>query len=172
MTRPPRDLRQFQSQGRFFGGCCGRRGRRGFCRSRVSIAGAILWGVLRVMVGRLRLLPDVSIAGAILWGVLLFIGFQFFVWLRVSIAGAILWGVLPGRRTRQGCQIAQFQSQGRFFGGCCSDGCVVPTGAYRFQSQGRFFGGCCVALHSDQRPSDMFQSQGRFFGGCCSASLR
>ena len=60
----------FQSQGRFFGGCCAS------CLAlipelKVSIAGAILWGVLPTN-GRDRMLfkMPVSIAGAILWGVL------------------------------------------------------------------------------------------------------
>ena len=61
----------------------------------VSIAGAILWGVLRMMLFLDYLESVVSIAGAILWGVLR----QGQTISRysegsVSIAGAILWGVL------------------------------------------------------------------------------
>ena len=37
---------------------------------------------------------------------------------KVSIAGAILWGVLPATAIPP-LLIALFQSQGRFFGGCC-----------------------------------------------------
>ena len=61
----------------------------------------------------------------------------------VSIAGAILWGVLR--------KITPFFRM------------VMVL----FQSQGRFFGGCCVATLSAQRVELLFQSQGRFFGGCC-----
>ena len=60
----------------------------------VSIAGAILWGVLRPRRQALRLSGDVSIAGAILWGVLLGPGAENDCGAQVSIAGAILWGVL------------------------------------------------------------------------------
>ena len=37
----------------------------------------------------------------------------------VSIAGAILWGVLRDRAQANSPSYIQFQSQGRFFGGCC-----------------------------------------------------
>ena len=60
----------------------------------VSIAGAILWGVLRFSGEAHSQTAVVSIAGAILWGVLPpqhgGRGLELFV----SIAGAILWGVL------------------------------------------------------------------------------
>ena len=85
----------------------------------VSIAGAILWGVL---LNRSSIVwkssEAVSIAGAILWGVLpppIDGGIRI---KKVSIAGAILWGVLPPRRPIHWGG-SQFQSQGRFFGGCC-----------------------------------------------------
>ena len=61
-----------------------------------------------------------------------------------------------------------FQSQGRFFGGCCADVAGVVVGAGEFQSQGRFFGGCCFTAARITSDQHMFQSQGRFFGGCCS----
>ena len=60
----------------------------------VSIAGAILWGVLPILT---KHCPNCSV---------------------VSIAGAILWGVLLDVENRQKVQL-KFQSQGRFFGGCC-----------------------------------------------------
>ena len=84
-----------------------------------------------------------------------------------------------------------FQSQGRFFGGCCSErvyhceacGLVSIAGAilwgvlpnfleklvchFQFQSQGRFFGGCCSTAIATASSIVGFQSQGRFFGGCC-----
>ena len=84
----------------------------------VSIAGAILWGVLRGSAACRIAESQVSIAGAILWGVLRSHFRPVIQLAPVSIAGAILWGVLPTcctwtRLTRP------FQSQGRFFGGCC-----------------------------------------------------
>ena len=86
---------------------------------RVSIAGAILWGVLRDFIGIPVFANDVvSIAGAILWGVLLMAIVVKRIGQHVSIAGAILWGVLPRRLTSVKKSFL-FQSQGRFFGGCC-----------------------------------------------------
>ena len=88
----------FQSQGRFFGGCCDQLPADDEGDEQVSIAGAILWGVLQTI--------DAS-------GGLAEADEQ------VSIAGAILWGVLP-RLQRPGRYPGRFQSQGRFFGGCCA----------------------------------------------------
>ena len=109
----------FQSQGRFFGGCCFGHLWLFVGHCDVSIAGAILWGVLPGGWGVGEVFPEcfnrrgdslggaarvalhwylstdaVSIAGAILWGVLPRArrGHHFHV--MVSIAGAILWGVL------------------------------------------------------------------------------
>ena len=91
----------------------------------VSIAGAILWGVLPLTAdglidlvygfnrrgdslggaaGGVPGVPGaggcVSIAGAILWGVLpIERAIDGSLW-QVSIAGAILWGVLPGGTSR------------------------------------------------------------------------
>ena len=94
----------------------------------VSIAGAILWGVLRqVILGRSMSSALVSIAGAILWGVLPSLFSPAWSGWVVSIAGAILWGVLL--ITTEGAMFNQkFQSQGRFFGGCC---CLGMKGFYR-----------------------------------------
>ena len=61
----------------------------------------------------------------------------------VSIAGAILWGVLRLNDGGEGVG-EPFQSQGRFFGGCCGVGFHRPRAELMFQSQGRFFGGCCI----------------------------
>ena len=109
----------FQSQGRFFGGCCGEFHGLLLRLSVVSIAGAILWGVLRHREQPPYLADPVSIAGAILWGVL---------------RGGPLSVLLRCR----------FQSQGRFFGGCCLTNFNITTrNNPPFQSQGRFFGGCC-----------------------------
>ena len=60
----------FQSQGRFFGGCCWERAVSGTGFMDVSIAGAILWGVLLAPTMMASPFHWVSIAGAILWGVL------------------------------------------------------------------------------------------------------
>ena len=110
----------------------------------VSIAGAILWGVLLPVTccdvptytsfnrrgdslgGAadddvvFHMNSPVSIAGAILWGVLPHVRFGHTAVTLVSIAGAILWGVLHQRGRRGREADCQFQSQGRFFGGCCS----------------------------------------------------
>ena len=110
----------FQSQGRFFGGCCPILCYFFYLPVYVSIAGAILWGVLPDL-PKLRPRPQrqfqsqgrffggccakalyqviltsyVSIAGAILWGVLRKgILQELYCQWEVSIAGAILWGVL------------------------------------------------------------------------------
>ena len=187
---------QFQSQGRFFGGCCPPHSKSGPRTTQVSIAGAILWGVLRVVAGG----EAVAIAGFNRRGDSLGgaarqeerdgDGLSI-----VSIAGAILWGVLPARRLRIHLS-QQFQSQGRFFGGCCLIAMFKLAMRHLFQSQGRFFGGCCKGVSdanlrsprfnrrgdslggaaSRRFPpaplrSPQFQSQGRFFGGCCSAAL-
>ena len=108
----------FQSQGRFFGGCCPRPFWSLVKLPVVSIAGAILWGVLRPIAGNQCHIQIVSIAGAILWGVLPYHPPSFTIHAisfnrrgdslggaapgirckrrgkAVSIAGAILWGVL------------------------------------------------------------------------------
>ena len=91
--KPPRTW-SFQSQGRFFGGCCIVANEPGRIKVIVSIAGAILWGVLPDGVLRIGALNRVSIAGAILWGVLLLDAGYPSEDALVSIAGAILWGVL------------------------------------------------------------------------------
>ena len=157
----------------------------------VSIAGAILWGVLHVAGHGFPAKSGVSIAGAILWGVLRDKMYCKSNSMIVSIAGAILWGVLLSIATtlrndlscfnRRGDSLGgaaaavgidgkkelEFQSQGRFFGGCCVGGCPRRPEHQRFQSQGRFFGGCCSALFAAWTSAVQFQSQGRFFGGCC-----
>ena len=167
-----------------------------FSSSFVSIAGAILWGVLRLQLTANPANGRVSIAGAILWGVLLVSGYLGGGWRCVSIAGAILWGVLPPNGRDPCCSTHKFQSQGRFFGGCCApkedeerDRVIVsiagailwgvlpspPAGSYaqyaQFQSQGRFFGGCCRGGPLSVLLRCRFQSQGRFFGGCCFITL-
>ena len=89
----------------------------------------------------------VSIAGAILWGVLRKPALKSVLdnW-AVSIAGAILWGVLLEDKS-SGTSALQFQSQGRFFGGCC-----VISGPYlarhcpRFNRRGDSLGGA-ARLH-------------------------
>ena len=85
----------------------------------VSIAGAILWGVLlgasplgSSTISRFNRRGD-SLGGAAGAAAVLLTCRA-----GVSIAGAILWGVLPPEAWRRP-PTAQFQSQGRFFGGCC-----------------------------------------------------
>ena len=206
----------FQSQGRFFGGCCqpdwGGVGRPGV----VSIAGAILWGVLRntttthhFNATRFNRRGD-SLGGAAAarhgcasgdttrfnrrgdsLGGAASRPVRRKSAQKVSIAGAILWGVLPkgatapsvqemsfnrrgdslgGAARRRGWASSRspwFQSQGRFFGGCCAPDGKLYVSPEMFQSQGRFFGGCCSDLAQKTIVALKFQSQGRFFGGCC-----
>ena len=84
----------FQSQGRFFGGCCPGAFSNWLKDVIVSIAGAILWGVLPEPASAPTPGRAVSIAGAILWGVLPTFEPAVISDMAVSIAGAILWGVL------------------------------------------------------------------------------
>ena len=65
---------------------------------------------------------------------------------KVSIAGAILWGVLRVLYCSWWTRAGRFQSQGRFFGGCCLIIGLIALMMLMFQSQGRFFGGCCDEL--------------------------
>ena len=185
----------------------------------VSIAGAILWGVLRPGIRPGEIRQPVSIAGAILWGVLRIGGRRHQPLLLVSIAGAILWGVLPDAQLRAMPEGDCFNRRGDSLGGAagdevrlqqriqvsiagailwgvlqgeraCSVSCtsVSIAGAIlwgvlrcnglgrqpakvQFQSQGRFFGGCCGKSWANWRSRWLFQSQGRFFGGCCKRML-
>ena len=162
----------------------------------VSIAGAILWGVLRLADYFKRHLDAVSIAGAILWGVLPYQDRQHGCPLHRfnrrgdSLGGAAHSPKLAGRRPslfqsqgrffggccrgnaeKRGIN-AEFQSQGRFFGGCCCPLKALPSAMMSFQSQGRFFGGCCAEALTDEVSGFLFQSQGRFFGGCCAYAGR
>ena len=157
----------------------------------VSIAGAILWGVLLTACRFICSICSVSIAGAILWGVLLRYTNQYISDLVVSIAGAILWGVLPHSFPPTNAD-RWFQSQGRFFGGCCGPGSArhpqrlavsiagailwgvlpVSDGRYvgqcnSFNRRGDSLGGAARPIPSSFMVIWMFQSQGRFFGGCC-----
>ena len=84
----------FESQGRFVGGGCGAAATADVAGVHVSIAGAILWGVLLTTKPHSPIQAYVSIAGAILWGVLPPHSPRCIAAPGVSIAGAILWGVL------------------------------------------------------------------------------
>ena len=137
----------FQSQGRFFGGCC------------------------RPVAGCDLSCPAVSIAGAILWGVLRRAGHPRRPERRVSIAGAILWGVLPNFLEKLVCHF-QFQSQGRFFGGCCADPGRPSQREACFNRRGDSLGGAACRTVSPDPALFPFQSQGRFFGGCCVRPVR
>ena len=110
----------------------------------------------------------------------------------VSIAGAILWGVLHQLYCTCFAHGFCFNRRGDSLGGAALKCLAFFFIWYQFQSQGRFFGGCCAApidfAHSEARVSIAgailwgvlptgsrwsvyqylpFQSQGRFFGGCC-----
>ena len=63
----------------------------------------------------------------------------------VSIAGAILWGVL---RTiwRRKFWLLPFQSQGRFFGGCCEEFKLLIGEALGFNRRGDSLGGAAQYL--------------------------
>ena len=89
----------------------------------------------------------------------------------VSIAGAILWGVLRCARPLAE-QVALVSIAGAILWGVLLPQCPFCPGRCWFQSQGRFFGGCCSLRGGELTTCDLFQSQGRFFGGCCPASLR
>ena len=131
----------FQSQGRFFGGCC-RASRLIAAVALVSIAGAILWGVLRPVNSgfgpfslsfnrrgdslggaaldankRMILFACFNRRGDSLGGAASLANPSISFWV-VSIAGAILWGVLL-KKSGDAIDSLLFQSQGRFFGGCC-----------------------------------------------------
>ena len=88
----------------------------------------------------------VSIAGAILWGVLRPILARHYPEVPVSIAGAILWGVLrnPAREIHRG--FVCFNRRGDSLGGAAWLSVSRLPGLLRFQSQGRFFGGCCPVI--------------------------
>ena len=64
----------------------------------------------------------------------------------------------------------RFQSQGRFFGGCCLIAACLTTPLTRFNRRGDSLGGAAQSNPSCPAPPAPFQSQGRFFGGCCIAA--
>ena len=158
----------FQSQGRFFGGCCfeedwdewpvagfNRRGdslggaapqhlpmeqrSRCFNRRGDSLGGAAAHLLL------IHISPHVSIAGAILWGVLR-IGDEAAARLEtVSIAGAILWGVLRQARATWVLPQPCFNRRGDSLGGAACNGRPVAVAARCFNRRGDSLGG--AALH-------------------------
>ena len=85
----------------------------------------------------------------------------------VSIAGAILWGVLRPLRPHSPVKRFGFNRRGDSLGGAAVNFTGFCFAYPLFQSQGRFFGGCCVIENSRHIWLILFQSQGRFFGGCC-----
>ena len=131
--------------------------------SKVSIAGAILWGFEQRAKSATVNSGFVSIAGAILWGFeptrsvqwsrrsmfqsqARFFGalsrvrvLMLLLELVVSIAGAILWGFERGRGVRAMAG-DWFQSQARFFGALSRRRWSLPCALIQFQSQARFFG--------------------------------
>ena len=67
---------------------------------------------------------------------------------------------------------SEFQSQGRFFGGCCRELLNAMLAASGVSIAGAILWGVLL----DQVPGVVatlrtFQSQGRFFGGCCARGL-
>ena len=60
-----------------------------------------------------------------------------------------------------------FQSQGRFFGGCCFSGDHIPKKIAVVSIAGAILWGVLRPPVSSQASDEKFQSQGRFFGGCC-----
>ena len=84
----------FNRRGDSLGGAARDFWRRQRDKGVVSIAGAILWGVLPISLSVMTAEGCVSIAGAILWGVLRVSPYLQNGGNGVSIAGAILWGVL------------------------------------------------------------------------------
>ena len=115
--RPGSTGRLFQSQGRFFGGCCLQILKRGIPGIGFNRRGDSLGGAAFNTIIFSSLAPPVSIAGAILWGVLLVADLHPEPGIAVSIAGAILWGVLRccalERDPRSGC----FNRRGDSLGG-------------------------------------------------------
>ena len=85
----------------------------------------------------------------------------------VSIAGAILWGVLLEEMRTLCFEMNMFQSQGRFFGGCCGAARPTSGGPLSFNRRGDSLGGAAMWLKRSASFTHLFQSQGRFFGGCC-----
>ena len=158
----------------------------------VSIAGAILWGVLPSEPPTTpEPQPGFNRRGDSLGGAAPE-GMGVIQITMVSIAGAILWGVLQedvaGCRCRSNgfnrrgdslggaagttplvaTLMGLFQSQGRFFGGCCPYGPPIINHRYVcFNRRGDSLGGAALCNRPGPRYPGLFQSQGRFFGGCC-----
>ena len=138
---------KFQSQGRFFGGCC-------------------LWSKLEV-----NDKVAVSIAGAILWGVLLsgdHIPKKIAV---VSIAGAILWGVLHRGRSsschRPGC----FNRRGDSLGGAADFSPPFIAICHSFNRRGDSLGGAASLSSPRVQPISGFNRRGDSLGGAALVDL-
>ena len=138
---PPRP---FQSQGRFFGGCCIIISPYLASDPLVSIAGAILWGVLR----------DAKRSYGN--GALVF-----------QSQGRFFGGCCrcPGPRTQR--LHAGFNRRGDSLGGAAMQ-LWATTGKSRcFNRRGDSLGGAANLIGVESDDQALFQSQGRFFGGCC-----
>ena len=64
-----------------------------------------------------------------------------------------------------------FQSQGRFFGGCCFVDEALPHGNGIVSIAGAILWGVLLTIDPTPGAIGTFQSQGRFFGGCCARSI-
>ena len=131
----------FQSQGRFFGGCCSLSLHTLSISAAVSIAGAILWGVLHCKYIVKQIGGGVSIAGAILWGVLHNPPALSVINEKVSIAGAILWGVLPLKFINPPSSVSSFNRRGDSLGGAARRMARGRPGTTCFNRRGDSLGG-------------------------------
>ena len=106
----------FNRRGDSLGGAALAPSCRQFRRLRFNRRGDSLGGAARIFDPN-HLTQAVSIAGAILWGVLQAAADDEANSIDVSIAGAILWGVLPGKMLRAvGCRLS-FNRRGDSLGG-------------------------------------------------------
>ena len=157
--------------------------------STVSIAGAILWGVLRGL-GRLAVTwlagfnrrgdslggaapssqPDqrcrnVSIAGAILWGVLRELYVICCYCDRVSIAGAILWGVLLGSKRLNPCVGIVSIAGAILWGVLPRPLTLLVHSRSSFNRRGDSLGGAAIGVEESVRMHASFNRRGDSLGG-------
>ena len=155
----------FQSQGRFFGGCCSDDVPHLALFLVVSIAGAILWGVLLGEERGTGAYLLVSIAGAILWGVLRRPTTTAPTRLPVSIAGAILWGVLLTRSVIQLIESKGFNRRGDSLGGAANGRFPGPHLAHSFNRRGDSLGGAAGSTPDATAKRVGFNRRGDSLGG-------
>ena len=138
---------------------------------KVSIAGAILWGVLQGCAGAKPVYLQSfnrrgdSLGGAA-WG-----QDSYLVCPAVSIAGAILWGVLPELCSLHTPFFKSFNRRGDSLGGAAVCHFYKENERNGFNRRGDSLGGAAFTLHFYPPLKSRFQSQGRFFGGCCTSAV-